>query len=103
MPLGLFAGRSRTPTRKKSPTFEDRDRPRFVGGGGADTLAKGHLHELGLESPESGLFRSTANPLAKVGAESVGAADSPPFERIGDGHTYLCRCQMAKVELHALL
>ena len=71
MPLGLFAGRSRTPTRKKSPTLEDRDGPRFVGGGGADTLAKGHLHELGLEDPQREAYFGALRTLLPWSGQEV--------------------------------
>ena len=45
MPLGLFAGRSRTPTRKKSLTFKDRRRILLRRGGGEDTVVRGRGSE----------------------------------------------------------
>jgi hypothetical protein len=69
MPPRLFAGRCMRATRKKSQSFKDHNHLLAVGGGRADTPPKGHPYKVGLESPESSLFRSTANFLAKIGAE----------------------------------
>ena len=70
MLVRLFAGCTQTPTRKKSQTFKDHNHLLAVGGGRAETLAKGHPQKVGLKSPqrECALFRSPANFLAKIGA-----------------------------------
>jgi hypothetical protein len=53
-------------TRKKSPSFEEHNHLLLaVGVGPADTLAKGHPQKVRLQSPESGLFRSTATSLPR--------------------------------------
>src|SRR5215218_379848 len=98
MPGRLFAGQCVRATRKKSPSFEDHNRFLLQRGGPADALPKGHLQKVGLGSPESSQFRSTANPLAKIGAARGRCLEFASVERISGGHTYPCRYQMAKVE-----
>jgi hypothetical protein len=47
----IFSGRSRTPTRKKAPTFEDRDRLLAVRAGAADAPTKRcYLQITGLKA-----------------------------------------------------
>src|SRR5215213_7609889 len=94
----LFAGRCARVTRKKSPTFkvfdlQRKDRNHLLaarGGGAADTVPKGHPQKIGLEEASEGSpFQSSASFLAKIGAAGCRCLESsPPFERMGDEHTY---------------
>ena len=100
MPLGLFAGRSLTPTRKKSPTFEEeRDHLLPTRAGAADAAPTRCSPEDRARSLRGGsISEPSAGFLAKIGAESAFASNSSALERPGDEHTALFHSQMAKVE-----
>ena len=99
MPLGLFAGCSRTPTRKKSQIFKE-TATASSGWEQAEKVRcrKGAALKPGLEASENSLFRSPASFLAKMGAAGRRRLEVPSPGAAGRRAHLPCRLQMAKVE-----